>query len=352
MVLSEILFKLPYFIYSILYKYLGKSKNAVFYCHDIHDYYVLNPVQKYLSNIPFVVRDLATHKLLADKGIKSGIYPVATDAVIMARHAFYKFPLKNIVKIGLRHGPYHFKRMISPVRYNKFDLFLFTSNAELQQSESIGIRCGEAVGYPKIDPLFDETFNENYLYEFKRKLFNEPDKKTIMFSATWNKSGMSAIERWFNKLDNLTDEYNIVVTCHPLTNGLYKSVLRSNQKIVFTENESLLPYYLITDLFVSDTSSIIAEFAVLDKPIITFIVNKAGRLDDEIINIISEVSFRVETFQELVKIIPYALSNPDKHSDKRNYYSGLMLDKLDGKAGERAANLIREFLSSKGIIEQ
>jgi hypothetical protein len=95
--------------------------------------------------------------------LKSIVYPSYPDMVIMCRHSAWRYPLKNIRKIGMRHGPYHFKDFIKTGYYNEFDKYIFTSPTEAKQAQELGITNGAGVGFPKLDDAFDGTITNGDL---------------------------------------------------------------------------------------------------------------------------------------------------------------------------------------------
>jgi len=307
MVFSQYIVYLPYKIIWNFFKFTHKQPEVVFYCADYLDYLIFEPIQKYLPAIPIVAKNKKIQQELKKNGIKSTVLPSFPKVVIMARHSLHKFPEKKIIKIGMRHGAYHFKEFINPKKYNAFDLFLFTSEMEVEKANKLGIKCGKAVGFPKIDPLFNNFYTIKMLDKFKEKIRIKREKPILLFTATWNKSEMSAIDKWYRKLGRLTKYYNIIVSVHPWTNEHYKSVIRKTESVYLIEEKNVLPYLLIADLMISDTSSIIAEFCALDKPIITFRVPDTDRTSPEIKEMISEISLQIDSFNELFLAIEKSL---------------------------------------------
>lgn len=326
-----------------------QTPEVVFYCADYLDYIIWKPIRKYFPEIPIIAKNKAVQNELAKYNIQSALWPEYPKAVIMARHALHKFPCDSIVKIGMRHGPYHFKKFIGKEKYNAFDLFLLTSTDEVECAKRIGITSAQGPGFPKIDPMFDGTISEEEIKNL-RKDCGFDERPVIMFSATWEESGMSAVRKWYDKLEVLAKDYNILVTVHPWTNEEIKSKIRETEGVCFIEDKNILPYLMLSDLLIGDTSSIIAEFSALNKPIITFEVNSAKRLEMKIVKMLEEISERVKSFDELSEVIKDSLVNSDKRASARERYNAIMFDELDGKAGKRASEAIKAILAGKNII--
>jgi CDP-glycerol glycerophosphotransferase (TagB/SpsB family) len=342
MVFSYYIFKFPYKLVWHLLKIFNKNPDLVIYCADPLDYEILAPVLKYLPDVDFVVKNTKTARYLESNGISCKRMPSFPKTVVMSRHAAYKFPERKILKFGMRHGAYHFKKFTNTNNYNDFDVFMVTSQQEVKKMVEKGISAAAAVGFPKIDPLFDGTYSEAFLNSIRQKVQLDHSQKTVIFSATWDKSGMSAIHNWIDFLPELAEEYNILTTVHPWTSKKYKQKLSQMKNIFHIADAKILPYLAISDVMVSDVSSIIAEFCALDKPIITFETPGTSRSLPEIELLLKRITIRVRKLPELKSAIQHSLQNPKEKSQNRQQANKLMFDKLDGLAGKRAAKIIRE----------
>lgn len=343
--LSKYINYVPYIIGWKVAKIFRKQTQIDFMCGTLTDYSCMEKVIKHFPQARIVARSKKLQNKLKEIGVESVKYPTFPDVAIMSRHIARKFPGKNILKIGMRHGPYHFKDFINSRYYNEFNHYFFTSQTEVKQAKERGILSGVYGGYPKIDAAFDGSYSVEKLESLKNSLNIDRNKPIILFSATWNKTNYSAIYKWYNKLNELVDDYNILVTVHDWTTKEVKEELINNDKINYITDKTILPYLMIADLMVGDISSIIAEFCALDKPIITFRVLEGKRTTEEIINILDNISFRIDTFAELVNTLPIALTKEkDLHKEQRNHFNKVMLGDLDGKAHDRIARKIKDFI--------
>lgn len=344
MVLSYYLLKYPYKLLWLYNNSFFKKPSSVFYCSDLLDIIIFNQVQKHLKQIPVIAKNGKVAKILKSNLIDSEIYPSYPKAVIMCRHACHKFPEKKILKFGFRHGAYHFKKFSNPQNYNAFTNFFVTSPYEVELAKEIGIHTCISIGYPKLDPAFDGTYDNDFLYSIKQSLNLNNDLPILIFTATWDKSGMSAIDQWIYNLSLLTKNYNVLVTVHPWTSKKYIEILENSPLIHYIKSADIVPYLMISDCIIGDTSSIIAEACALDKSIITFVVPNAKRSLKEIEELINNISWKVSNFQDLIHLLPYAIHNANEKSIQRKNANQIMFHALDGKAGLRAANIITSFL--------
>jgi len=316
----------------------GHILPAVFYCGSPLDWTIFAPVQKYLRPMPVVTdKPEVVRYFRANGGGEVRRLPAFPDAVVMCRHACHKFPHKDIVKIGMRHGPYHFKRMTSAANYNRFDLYLMSSAADLEAAKSNGVRSGRAVGYPKLAPAFNGELGKNELNALRERWALDPHRKTLLFTATWPGSGMSAFAQWQGHLGEFTGDYNILVTLHPWFTPQERALVTAVPGVRLLAETDVLPAIMLADVCIGDTSSILAECCALDKPLVTWRVPGAKRSLVEIDNLLDGISLRVENISQMSGAIFFCLADPGQLHNERMVANRLMFDQLDGHAGERAA---------------
>ncbi len=344
MVFSYYLLKYPYTLIFKLAGLLGLNDYYAAYCGDVLDYYIMKPVLRYLPELRIISKDKKVREALAELGVKSGILPAFPRGVLMCRLAAHKFPAAGMKKIGMRHGPFHFKALSGKRNYMLFDLFLFTSEREAEIASQRGITNGVGVGYPKLDRAFNGEIGEAELEKLRMELGFAADKKTLLFTSTWEGSGMSAIAKWYDKLPELTGEYNIMVSLHPWIAEDYRSVIRSTAGVHYIQNYDTTPYIMLADICIGDTSSILGECCALDKPMITFEVGEAARIVPYVMDMINEFSLRISRFDELKPAIERYRTEPDLKKKERRQANAVMFSNLDGTAGEKSAELIRRGL--------
>lgn len=236
---------------------LRKNRIIAFYCSEPVDCLILANLIPFLPHAVVIAKNHRTKSYLKSRGIQYCSMPYFPDVVIMCRHAAHKFPSKGIVKFGFRHGVYHFKKFTKAVNYNAFDLYFVTSDDEEKHARALGINNVKAIGFPKLDAYGNGKYAIEYLNGLKKTCDINPAKITLIFTATWEKSGMSAIRKWYNRLDQLTDKYNILVTVHPWTSNKIIKSIQNTPGVYFIDEPDVMPYMLLSDVLIGDTSSII-----------------------------------------------------------------------------------------------
>lgn len=343
MVLSYYLIKYPYALAWHFKRWLGATPSAVFYCGAELDPVIFAPVQKHLKPVPVVAANSRLKHKLEQQGITSQVLPVFPGGVIMARHAAYKFPLSRIRKVCLSHGAFNFKRFASAESHNLLDAYCFTSETDVANARAAGIRSGVAVGYPKLDRAFDGSINDTTRAALRQSLGFDNGKPVILFTATWNRSGVAAVERWYDRLASFTPDYNVLVTVHPWTDKALRDRISETPEVVLIEGYDILDYIDLAEVCIGDTSSIIGECCALNKPLVTFRVEENVRSVPTVMAMIRSISWQVDSADELLDALPVALANPHTHDAERAAANRMMFDELDGQAGKRAAEVILRY---------
>ncbi len=339
-----------YYLYKYPYKLLWAMCNGStqdkyqFYCGDYLDHLIFKEVQKYLKPIPIRAKDLMVQNILKTKEITSSTKLSFPQAVFMCRHETFRYPEEKILKFGFRHGPYHFKRITNKNNYSPFTLYFVSSEAEVSLMRELGIHNTFAAGNPNLDPCFNGEITSQDLQKISDALGFSNGKKNLLFSATWDQSGMSGISQWYDKLAQFKEDYNIMVTVHPWTSEKYKERLRQEKGICFIESPDNLPYIMLSDVVIGDTSSLMGIACALDKSLISFRTLKTKRSLVEIEDLLDRISWRIKSTIELSETIKTAIQYKHEKDQARAEANVLMFDKLDGKAGERAARKILEYL--------
>jgi hypothetical protein len=325
---------------------LGRPRTLVFYCGNVLDYIVMREVIGRFPRARVIAKRRRVRRVLRERyGVSDcGLYPAFPDVVVMARHVARKFPGKGIRRIGMRHGAYHFKDFVSARRYNAFHAYMVTSRREVELAEREGIRSAVAVGFPKLDPAFDGTITRDDLAALAERLGLDDRRPTVVMTATWERSRMSAVDRWIDRLDEIASSWNVLVTLHPWVRGECAERARRTPGVHYIEDRDVLPYLMLADVMVGDMSSILAEFCALDRPLVTFRVTEGTRLSPEVQRMLAEISLQVEDFDGMMGAMERSVQDPGELSPARRRWNRLMFDRLDGRAAGRAAAVIGEYL--------
>lgn len=206
----------------------------------------------------------------------------------------------------------------------------------------------QAVGSPRTDMFFDDKAKEearNRVYESYPQL---KDKKVVLIAPTYRGRKVEDANYDFHRLNidglgkELGKEYQIVVKWHP---ALYSNIKRG---LVAFDGEGTVdasPYkdindlMVVADILVTDYSSVIFDWYLLDKPVIYFAYDleeyEAGRglyydFDEYVYGQV------VTDYERLID----AIRREDLATEKRNAFGEKFMGACDGMSTERTIEWI------------
>ncbi|MEK5104453.1 CDP-glycerol glycerophosphotransferase family protein [Cytobacillus sp. FSL M8-0252] len=125
------------------------------------------------------------------------------------------------------------------------------------------------VGYPRNDRLFTNN-NVKFIDTVKSELNIPLNKKIVLYAPTWRIKNKFNVEMDLEKLKReLGDEYIILFKLHHF---VADSVQLPNDEFVYnvSKYDDIRDLYLISDMLITDYSSVMFDYAILDKPQIIF----------------------------------------------------------------------------------
>lgn len=120
-------------------------------------------------------------------------------------------------------------------------------------------------GMPRLDLLFKSSGEDLY-----KKYPQLKNKKVVLYAPTFRGNIITGVSNPDVNLDliinELPDNYIMVTKFHPLVNSSF-----SHERIIDLTNYSLYDIFNISDLLISDYSSIVFDYSLLNKPIIFYL---------------------------------------------------------------------------------
>ena len=184
-------------------------------------------------------------------------------------------------------------------------------------------------GWPKVDYIL------NYPGERVREKFNlPPDKKNVLYAPTFSTEHESATSLLSIIPEIMKDDEFWLFKFHELMNpeiiAQFKEMNRKNSRVLI--NEEITPYLHAADVMISDTSSVVYEFMLLDKPVITF--RTQGREDK---------GLNIKEAAELREALDRSLQNPAEFHEQRQRHLREINPALDGRISERLIAQLAEI---------
>ncbi len=179
------------------------------------------------------------------------------------------------VKVQVFHGLAGEKQGHFRIR-NYFDLYLtqgpyFTERFQKLARKHRDFQVTET-GWCKLDPLYQN--HEVYRKERDQLLQKAGKKKLLLYAPTFSPSltsATSASKEIFKVAEQ--DDIFIMIKFHDLMDPQvvddYKTAAKNVSNVLIAEDRNILKYLIMADMMISDTSSVVYEFILLNKPVIT-----------------------------------------------------------------------------------
>jgi len=177
-------------------------------------------------------------------------------------------------------------------------------------------------GYPRNDIFFKKEDNLDYLLCDKfilKTILENNDKKIVLYTPT-HRENNNKLPLDFDRLNDKLKQLDtlLIVKLHPFILEFYSKVEEENYSNIFFHNAygDIYPLLKYVDILISDYSSIVYDFLLLDKPIIFYIYD----INEYIKNVSLLFNFdeyspgvKVYTQEELIN----ALISEDHHQKQR-----------------------------------
>lgn len=213
------------------------------------------------------------------------------------------------------------------------------------------------VNYNKVKalgcPRTDDYFNKHLINKTKRKIyFRHPSligKSVLVYAPTFRDVGCDKSEFHpeldFDRLSKDLLPNQVLLICpHPIMKNDILPKKYKNIRVMrdFSTND----YMLISDMLITDYSSVIFEYALLRKPIAFFCYDLPTYDRGFYLNYPEDLPGDVYTNQK--ELTDY-LTHPEKHilTNKMNSFVDKYMSACDGHSCERIANLINSYMEGK-----
>lgn len=197
-------------------------------------------------------------------------------------------------------------------------------------------------GWPKLDQLFLQK--ESYNNEKQELLKKHGAKKIILYAPTFSPSLTSTIALQ-NEIFKLANKDNLLlIKFHDLMNkevvSKYEKICKETANAEIVTDNNIIKYLILSDIMISDTSSVVYEFLLLDKPVITFKSNSANIKWEDI----SDPTKLTFTVSEVLQI--------DKNKKDRKWIIDNYHPYTDGLSSKRIIETLEKYIQSNPIPDE
>lgn len=190
-------------------------------------------------------------------------------------------------------------------------------------------------GWPKVDPLFGARSADA-----SRWVEGWHDARPIVLLASTFTRSLSAAPRLVETVRRLRDrgEWRWLITLHPKMPADVTRAYREleNQDLRFAETDDVIPLLQAADAMVSDTSSILHEFLLQEKPVVTL---RNARPGPYLID--------VERPEQIEDALRRALQRPPELMRAIREFGDAIHPYRDGRSSRRVLEATHEFLERR-----
>lgn len=344
----------PKYLYEYLYENYNDKYDFVWVLNNKNVEIPGNPKKVKRFSLDYY-REVARSKYWVINGRQSDILVKRDDQVIVS--TWHGTPLK---KLGLDIGNIHSRNpnlkqsyidvskkwdyLISP---NKYTTDILKSSFGYQKDIL-------ETGYPRNDILY--KYNEDKVNQIKTSLNIPDDKKVICYAPTWRDDEFVdagqvkfKLKLELNKLkEALSDEYIILIRTHYFISNNLDLEGVGDFAIDVSKYDDIGELYLISDILITDYSSVFFDFANLKRPILyyTYDLEKYENvLRGFYIDIHEEVPGPLlRTTEEVIDAIKNIESLKEEYSDKYDIFYERFCSIDDGNASRRIVEKIWDNL--------
>lgn len=324
------------------------SFRALFYLEQNYSYAVLRPLQKEIvasggSVRWFLVGDEVDPTYLHDQELRlSSVQEVKAwqpEAVFVPGDRVPSF-IPGL-KVEVFHGLNESKRGNEYPERGMFDLYCTEGHGRTSTLQALAKKRGYfkvvETGWVKLDSLF----NSEHATVENSGLNKKEGRPQIIFSSTFTPS-LSCAELVYEEIKRLSanSQWQWLVTLHPKMDKQLVSKYRQleNENLRYFESDSVVELLHRADLMICDNSSILQEFLLLKKPVVT--VNNRDPLPC-FINIAQPEQLAAAILQGLL---------PEKELRSHIDAYGLSVTPyLDGQSASRVMSAVKDMLAQKWL---
>lgn len=249
--------------FSLIYNALDKEKYDVRTCLIKHHHGLLGQFKYFLNCL-------------------KQMYYVYTSKLIILNDNNYvvsQFKRKGVLVLQIWHACGAIKKFGNVIdrtyAVSNYDYVLSTSSywkKPYSQAFSVKEENVLPLGMARNDELFDENKVEEYRNTLLKKYPILKNKKIILYAPTFRGNlykGFSTVDfDALSLLNQLGEEFVILYKFHPLLGNVQ---LDSHDRIINMNNEDTHQLFCICNYMISDYSSIVFDYMILEKPMIFYV---------------------------------------------------------------------------------
>ena len=271
--------------------------------------------------------------------------------LIQLWHACGAFKTFGFTRLGKPKGSPQPTRM-----HRSYDYVTVSSEyCKKCHSEGFGISTDNIVptGIARTDIFFDEEYKAN----FRKKFFSEhptfKGKKIILFAPTF-RGDLKSSARYPMELfdinevcETLGDDYAVIIKHHPFILEQHPIPKKYADRVIdLSESTEINDLLFVSDIIISDYSSLVFEASLLNKPMLFYAFDLISYIRSRDFYFDFKLYIPGKICTSLYTLLQ-AILEEDFEQEKIERFRDMFFDDLDGKSSERIAQLIYKCVENK-----
>lgn len=277
------------------------------------------------------------------------IYPIKlrkTKKLIQLWHAMGAYKTVGYSRMGKPGGPSGY----TLTHRNYTGTIVSSESIRKNYAEAFGIDIEKvhALGIPRTDVFFDDNYSRDIKEKIYQKYPNLKSKKVILFAPTFRGNGQGTAYYDFSWIDfklleeRFQKDYICIIKLHPfIKNRPDYDFNNSNFYLDLTSEREINDLLFITDILITDYSSVIYEYSFFKKPIIFYVPDMEEYISSRDFYYPFEkynYGVSVTTMDDLVKAIEEEKTDEKKIEEFYEYFCS----SCDGQTTKRVVDYFLE----------
>lgn len=222
---------------------------------------------------------LASNRFILLDDYTKFIYPLQfpkTTKVIQVWHSTGAFKRMGFARMGRRGST-----VAASLTHRNYTHVIVSSPGVVQNfTEAFGIpeTAVYPIGVPRTDLFFDKDAIRKIQDDFYNRYPHLREKKLILFAPTFRGDTRQLAHyptQWFDPaafIQQLPEDYILGIKLHPfITDKMPIPKAFSHRIVDFSAEREINPLLFVTDTLITDYSSVIFEYALLNRPIVFYL---------------------------------------------------------------------------------
>lgn len=290
-----------------------------------------------------ICKDIAMSKYILVDDFYPLIYPIPLrkqTKLIQVWHAVGAFKT-----VGFARKQNHDRFSMTHRNYTDAIVSSESIRKDYAKAFRMDIQNVHSYGIPRTDIFFDSTYKMKIREDLYQKYPLLKNKKVILFAPTFRGNdihqGFYDFQHiHFSSLQKaLGDEYVLILKLHPYIKNKCQEILDEHFFMNLTSLREINDLLFVTDILITDYSSVIFEASLLDIQTIFF----AYDLEEYIQQRDFFYPYENYTYGPVVKNqkeLVNAILSPQDFSDKKKEFQKQFMEACDGKSSQRFVNLL------------